>query len=340
MTQRIAGLDALRGIAALGVALTHFSSTYYAIYNIQAETPINLGAQSVALFFVISGFVILMTLDRSKHVTDFVISRFSRLYPVFWVSILITFSIVHLADLPGRQTTAWTALVNATMAPSFFGHPAVDVVYWSLTVEIYFYAIVGMIFALGLRSRMIAILCALMVVGTIEHYIPISQYPGGYRLRSVLIFDFWPLFIFGMTIYEMRERVRAVHITIIVLCVLCSVLIDWRQGIVNSGLAAVVFCAVRFRVPGCASRPLLYLGAISYSLYLIHSNIGFCIMRAMLGAGWGQFTAGMTALCTTVALASALCFLVERPSNVVVRRFLNEKWRRQNTLAPAHGTTP
>jgi peptidoglycan/LPS O-acetylase OafA/YrhL len=302
-----------------------------AIYDLKPEVPIKIGAESVALFFIISGFVILMTLDRSRKLVDFATSRFSRLYPVFWVSILITFSFVHLADLPGQQTTAWTALINATMAPSFFGHPAVDVVYWSLTVEICFYVIAGTIFALGLREQMLPLLCALMIAGTIEHYFPISGYPGGYRLRSILILDFWPLFIFGMTIYEMRARIRAIHVAIIVLCVLCSILVDWRQAIINSGLAAAVFCAAHFHIPGLTSRPVLYLGTISYSLYLVHANVGYCIMRAVLGTGWGQFSAGMAALCTTIALASALCFLIEKPSNIAVRRFLNEKLGREHS---------
>lgn len=319
---RIAGLDALRGLAAIGVAVTHFSATYYGIYGLSAALPIDIGMQSVSLFFIISGFVILMTLDRSKSVLDFAISRFSRLYPVFWVSILITFTIVHLADLPGRQYTVWNALINTTMAPSFFGHLAVDAVYWSLTVEICFYAIVATIFAMGWRPWLIALLCVLMITGTVEHYIPISQYPGGYRLRSVLIFDYWPLFIFGMTIFEMQLRINSWHLVVVQLCVLCSLLIDWRQGIINSALAALVFSATRFNIPALTMRPLLYLGTISYSFYLIHANIGFCIMRAMLDAGWGQLVTGAAAVFATIALASCLCFLVERPSNFAVRSFL------------------
>jgi peptidoglycan/LPS O-acetylase OafA/YrhL len=56
------------------------------------------GYLGVNLFFVISGFVIFMTLDRTLVPLDFVISRTSRLFPAYWAAIIITMVITHSLD--------------------------------------------------------------------------------------------------------------------------------------------------------------------------------------------------------------------------------------------------
>jgi peptidoglycan/LPS O-acetylase OafA/YrhL len=88
-TNRLQGLDALRGIAAIAVVLTHY--TFGFSIFIQAHRPgllfnvIN-GHFGVNLFFIISGFVIFMTLERSANLSDFSISRFARLWPAYLAS--------------------------------------------------------------------------------------------------------------------------------------------------------------------------------------------------------------------------------------------------------------
>src|SRR3954471_184909 len=81
---RIAELDALRGLAALGVALFHFS-----LLDPAAGPGFAIGASGVDLFFIISGFVILMTLERTRDWKDFLVGRFSRLYPAYWACVTL-----------------------------------------------------------------------------------------------------------------------------------------------------------------------------------------------------------------------------------------------------------
>src|SRR5579859_2983882 len=105
---RIAELDLLRFIAALSVVLYHYGH------------PVDLGSLAqvtefgflvVPLFFMISGFVILWTATK-KNAVEFVASRLSRLYPTFWVCVLLTAATLYATD---QRVTAAQVLANLTM---------------------------------------------------------------------------------------------------------------------------------------------------------------------------------------------------------------------------------
>lgn len=84
MKKRLIELDALRGIAALSVVIYHYTTRYNSLYGHDSFLDNNYFhycSQGVQLFFMISGFVIFLTLNHIKKPMDFVISRFSRLYP-------------------------------------------------------------------------------------------------------------------------------------------------------------------------------------------------------------------------------------------------------------------
>jgi peptidoglycan/LPS O-acetylase OafA/YrhL len=124
--ERFAELDALRGFAALAVVLYHYSlhtGRYYHDFPFRFTA----GAYGVELFFCISGFVIFWTLERSRTITDFAFSRFTRLFPTYWtaIAVMAVMSLAHLGD------PFWPRgyLVNATMLQTFLRFPDVDVVY-------------------------------------------------------------------------------------------------------------------------------------------------------------------------------------------------------------------
>jgi len=88
---RIRELDSLRGIAAFAVLLFHF--TYVNDAHRMAPFGLAAGKYGVELFFVISGFVIFMTLERSGSVRQFAVSRIARLFPAYWAAIFCTASV-------------------------------------------------------------------------------------------------------------------------------------------------------------------------------------------------------------------------------------------------------
>ena len=135
---RFRELDVLRGLAALSVVFFHYSFHGTRYFN---NYPFFFwpGEYGVHLFFVISGFVIYYTIERSRTVQDFLFSRFSRLYPTYWVALAILF--VWAVLDPARRLWWHAFAVNFTMLQRFVDFPDVDTVYWTLGVELVFYAL-------------------------------------------------------------------------------------------------------------------------------------------------------------------------------------------------------
>ena len=112
--RRFPELDGLRGIAALWVVLFHYTfgvANHWLKHDLSLAaqvTPWNAsidGLRAVDLFFIVSGFVIFMTLDSSKSLLDFVVSRFARLFPAYWFSVLLTSTVVILIPVVGQSAT-------------------------------------------------------------------------------------------------------------------------------------------------------------------------------------------------------------------------------------------
>lgn len=126
---RVPEVDVLRFMAALAVMCFH----YFGWAHI--PSPADFGWLGVQLFFMISGFVILWSV-QGKTPKQFVLSRFARLYPSYWVCLTITAIALTYA---GQQIGTWRLLANYTMFQVPLNQPHVDSVYWTLYVELKFY---------------------------------------------------------------------------------------------------------------------------------------------------------------------------------------------------------
>jgi peptidoglycan/LPS O-acetylase OafA/YrhL len=155
--KRFHELDVLRGVAAVGVVLFHYITRYDQLYPRRGDVAFDfeIGSSGPLLFFVISGFVIFMTLSRCKVVSDFTVSRFSRLYPAYWAAVLLTYTVGTIWPLPGQHYTVFQLLINFTMLQAYLGVPPIDDVYWTLNIEIFFYATMLILFFLGLIANMV-----------------------------------------------------------------------------------------------------------------------------------------------------------------------------------------
>ena len=134
--KRLIELDVFRGIAALSVVLFHYTKRYNITFktNEMSQFEFSYGHYGVQLFFIISGFVIFMTLERCKNVFVFIKRRFIRLYPTFWISMIITFIVTSLSGIIRFERTFIDLVVNITMIPYLLGFKHIDGVYWSLEV--------------------------------------------------------------------------------------------------------------------------------------------------------------------------------------------------------------
>ena len=329
----------MRGLAALAVTFYHFTSTGYdRLYPRDDNLFLFLavGHQAVSLFFMISGFVILMTLDRTKTISDFAVSRVTRLYPAFWISVLLTFAVVRLCGLPGREASAVDLLVNLTMLQHLLDFTAVDGVYWTLHCELCFYVLMALLVAVGLRRHLPAVLVAIVVCDLIYRSQEIPFYlPSSWRIRSLPDNMHW--FAIGVVFYEMRSGWKPRHLPMLAICLLAGSYATyygcpyhqghpdphWQQIVCVMGCVALMFVATRYNIGLLTSRVLVFMGTISYPLYLLHNNIGIIIIRAGYRQGLSERSSIAIALAATLILASIVTFTVERPATA----FLREKYK-------------
>jgi peptidoglycan/LPS O-acetylase OafA/YrhL len=159
---RFAELDGLRGIAAIWVMLFHFTkglTLFWLSNNLTLAneiTPLSInirGTSAVELFFIISGYVIFMTLRRCRNLSDFFASRFARLFPAYWVAVAVSTIVGMLLPAANLPVNIMQAIGNLTMLQAYLGIPGVDPSYWSLAFELAFYVLMGVVFHFRLLGR-------------------------------------------------------------------------------------------------------------------------------------------------------------------------------------------
>jgi len=323
---RIVQLDALRGLAAMAVVLFHFTTKFRELYAPSAELPfeVSWGHYGVNLFFIISGFVIFMTLSRSRDWRDFVVSRFSRLYPAYWFAVALTFTVVAWLGLPGKEVGLADAVLNLLMFQSWLKVPSVDGVYWTLLIELHFYVLALLLFVFNRIHQWVRWIWLLFLLRLT--YRLSSQFLGvdlPYIIQLALILDYIPWFALGISAYFLVERTsydqRSVWITVVGALALILLAGGWKLLLIAMACFAAVLLAARGRLVGSGHPILVWLGAISYTLYLLHENIGWAVMRQMSIAGFDYTIFMPLVLILVLALAWATTVFVERPSMSWIR---------------------
>lgn len=332
--QRLNQLDALRGLAAMAVVLFHFSTRFSELYPQAAPQAWSLpmGHLGVNLFFIISGFVIFMTIERTARPTDFVVSRVSRLYPAYWVAILLTFCITHALTLPGKTVPLTTALANGLMFHGFFRVPHVDGVYWTLEVELLFYALILALFVGGRLAKVHRVLLGLLALRLAYHFAAVWWgQDWSWTVFRLLNLRNIAWFALGICCYQWvqprSERKHAALARYTAGAALLSLALTESAlaGLLGLAFSVTVLAAARGQLRWLEARPFVWLGAISYPLYLLHENIGWAVMLKLQALNWTAGWACAAALILVLALSDAVSRWVERPA----MRWIRALYRRR-----------
>ncbi|MBU2664463.1 acyltransferase [Actinoplanes bogorensis] len=150
--RRLDWLDALRGLAAITVVWFHLSPQIIGLpAHLAIMRHVDLGKTAVLLFFLVSGYVIPMSLERHGDLRRFWIGRLTRIYPAYLATIAL-FAVLAAAGLLHwqaslRAETGAGLLAHLTMMPDLVGVRGVVRVFWTLTYEMVFYLVVTGLFA-------------------------------------------------------------------------------------------------------------------------------------------------------------------------------------------------
>jgi peptidoglycan/LPS O-acetylase OafA/YrhL len=162
-------IDLLRFLAALSVVLFYFTYRGFHANNLSPVEYLALGEVfkygylGVQLFFMISGYVVLMS-AQGKTLAQLFASRGMRLYPAYWVACTLTFLVVRLigptVPSPMMNTSVRVYAYSMTMFQHFFGVPDLDHVYWTLSIELVFYFLIALVIGFGWMKHLLVVLTA------------------------------------------------------------------------------------------------------------------------------------------------------------------------------------
>ena len=320
-------LDALRGIAVLAVVFYHYTFAYDFHFKLFSDHKLYLyhGNLAVHLFFVISGFVIFLTLEKSKRKTDFLVSRFSRLYPSYWVAMLVTLTVITVFPVPtlGHYTIKEVAM-NLTMLQGFTKLRLIDQVYWTLKMELTFYIIMYLLYLNKLLSKIEWACLAWLAFSLISSIfkIPLKKY-----LDVLFVLEYAPLFIAGINFYLIKNKGGSI-LNHIIIALSLVVEVRWLlmhpdenyvSVILFAGIYALFYLFAYGRLSWINNRVLLFLGSISYSLYLLHNVIGYSIIYRLRQYTDLQIIYVTIPFIFSIALATLMTFYIEKPAIRFIR---------------------
>jgi peptidoglycan/LPS O-acetylase OafA/YrhL len=340
--RRLSEIDALRGLAALAVMAFHYTTKYDELFRFNGSVPFHVpwGYLGVNLFFVISGFVIFMTLERTKIAMDFVVSRFSRLYPAYWAAIAVTVLITQVLGLPGKEASWQLALLNVVMFQGLFSIPPVDGVYWTLLVELLFYALAFTLYLTRQMHRVLPALCGLLCLRVVYWALAeFAQIDLPWRIRELLVLDYIAFFALGIVAYRLVRDAAESHAADLATAAFAIAVLAVTESLLLAMVATICFGAIwlaaRGRLAFLRWPLLVWFGSISYPLYLLHENIGWAILRQLQFLGWTPTAAIVFTAVLVIALAAALSRTIERPAMAWIRgRYRQARERRSPQAVP------
>jgi peptidoglycan/LPS O-acetylase OafA/YrhL len=340
VVHRLRSLDAIRGIAAFLVVLSHsFDLALHAMSPESAIRPVvhaafieylNLGRVGVVTFFMLSGYVIPFSFAHDKPIRSFLIARFFRLYPAYWVS--MAGAVILAVALTGALPATGQILANLTMAQALLGQPHLIGAYWTLFYELLFYALCMFAFInrwMESPRYLLALVVGLMLFGlaaAVMRWAGIGNPPIGIPMFLGIMHLGTLARLSDRGDGPLARRCFAIAVAVVLLAVGPISAIGFIQRAAGERLIADVtslyvgiaaFLLLRRNAAVCQPW-LLFLGLISYSLYLFHPltlEPLATLLVPMLPQSMRPAFILLSAPFTAILLATLMQRYVEAPGN-------------------------
>lgn len=276
-------LDLLRGYAAFAVVLYHFLYHFFNVFSLDGgHVFFALGKFGVALFFILSGFLISTTLTRSRPF-NFLLRRAIRLLPTFAACCFITYGVILATGFNYRGVDIFDFLANFLIFPSWFGFTFVDGSYWTLEYEWVFYLIC--FFSYAFLSYMYHFISIFLLGMCLIRIFYVDLFPDSFVLGGGSL-----LFLLGVSIakiYQLKTLKNTYFCLIFV--ALFLLYITEKYWFVYFSLTFIFVLAVYERLIWLDNFIFRFLAKISYPLYLLHQSIGFTAIIYLNSIGLSYF---------------------------------------------------
>lgn len=347
---RFSAIHGMRGVAAMGVVLFHLSANLQSELELLLPDVINLifsyGYLGVPIFFVISGFVISYSASHAevtgRYVSNFILRRSIRLDLVYWASILLSLVLLWLKGNTLGQEEGMPSFTDVILHMLYLQdllqvEPLISVVYWTLCLELQFYLFY--IFSLWFSSKvagnkaslinLLIVLCMggysiLLDIGLLESYVP------------GLFVSNWHYFLMGVLVCHVIRRTPYSHDVF-----MCWLLIEVFSQLITEVkpyIVAGIVCSTgiylmwRFELLDklFSGKLLAYLGTISYTLYLVHPDIGWKTIafgKLLIGNDISPVQSGVLLIAgvsASIIVAHIFYLIFERPTLAIAAKVKSE----------------
>lgn len=339
---RLALLDGLRLLAALAVVLFHWTAWHHGHWGPHGEPAAeawpwlsqfsSVGALGVQLFFIISGFVILLS-SFGKSPARFIGSRVGRLYPAYWVAVLATSALTFLIwPEMGTERTPADVPANLTMFQGGMGVGHIDGVYWTLWVEMKFYLWILAFTLIGMTVRRVLVFAvAWPLVGNVLYFLLQSSGQSVAWVEHVFFPQYSALFAGGMALFLLFKfghtplRWAALLLNVVIGSVWSARVQQpetlkltgydypfWAFVVITTMLFVLVAVMVLTPLAGLKVPGMTLAGQLTYPVYLLHQLWGWWLIM-LLSPHLPREVVLMAALAAVLGAAWVLHRWVERP---------------------------
>ncbi|MDH5611273.1 MAG: acyltransferase [Gammaproteobacteria bacterium] len=366
--ERFTLIDGLRGIAALMVVIFHLSQTVEATFSSHLPGIINdlikSGHFGVEIFFVISGFVIAHSVRNGNwsfhYLANFGLRRSIRLDPPYWTIIVLEIGLIYLSqyfypNLGAKLPDTKQLVAHLFYLQELLGLGHLIPIFWTLCYEVQFYLV--LVSALVLYTNLkkftpddnkiaftlfsiLGLLTFLVSLGIFLHFLP-ESIPG-------LFIDRWHQFFLGVLTWWCTIS-RGPRWLFIITCLFTISALFFAPDVANlrigSTIVILVVCILIYIAATTNnlslwlnSPKLLFLGTISYGLYLVHPSVGWRLIaleKKIFGDDMSLIMASLalsSGIFVSILAAWLLHILVERPSMNFAHRI------RLSKKAPVHSS--
>jgi peptidoglycan/LPS O-acetylase OafA/YrhL len=332
--QRFDSIQVLRGIAALLVVTEHIRW-------------MNRGAFGVDVFFIISGFM--MMLSTQKNRTHFWRKRLLRILPPYYLLTLLTYVLLLLFPNMFEQTSHNPVYLVKSLLfiPFDIGGGVLQPIYrigWTVNCEMFFYLLFGIAMHISFRFRGLICTGFLLGMAALGRWLPGSFAPITFYGAPIML-----EFALGMGLYAVAKRLYDMTLNastrskgwmkmMSICCIgagvgllVCMVLTKQQVNILGFGRllywgVPAAFCVLLFFLGGLSlpmPKPLVGLGDMSYSIYLVHYFPILLLDRYVLSLTDNRLlSVGISLLGVGVVLVLAYLFylLVEKNNRMIRHR--------------------
>lgn len=349
MISKFQNIQALRAIAALSVVFFHMSGMelkYFPSHYVLGSF-LNLGSAGVDLFFVISGFVMVVVthqkFQNSYTIKTFLYHRISRIYPIYWLitlfSVFMHFAFPHaFVKFPDQPYYIWKSLFLIPQSQ----YPIVAVG-WTLIHEMYFYLVFTLLLFFPEKSfiRLLGVWSFLIIIGNmLLHYYPNISSPAFLLIIHPLTFEFMAGCIIAK-LYYAGIRVISPHFFWLALFLLIisfeyyshlGFFITPQDGAIRLLIYGVACVLLVYAAVGLEAQSKIFpkmlsqIGESSYSIYLLHifilSTLAKIFSKFPMQSVFVHIAYVITATVTVVLIGKYSYLYIEQP---IIK--MSRKWR-------------